>query len=143
MRKLLLSVIMLLVIIHSAYADVQKFGNIIVDVPSGWEGSLQGSTLVVKSKTKSASLAIAFNSMGNANLTDIAERLYIQMGGENLEQDEDGDYSFTFKNLAGTDSIALVGGADGYYIVVSITGFQDESVHEDMERIIDSLDYED
>ena len=143
MHRLLLSVVMLLVIVHSACADVQKFGNIIVDVPSGWEGSLQGSALVVKSQTKNASIAIAFNKMGNADLTDIVERLYTQMGGENLEQDSDGDYSFTFKNLGGADSIALVGGSDGYYIVVSITGFQDESLHEDMERIIDSIDYED
>lgn len=143
MRRIFLPVIMILVMSLTASADVQKFGNIIVDVPSGWEGSLQGSALVVKSQTKNASIAIAFNKMGNADLTDIVERLYIQMGGENLEQDEDGDYSFTFKNLGGADSIALVGGAEGYYIVVSITGFQDESLQGDMERIIDSIDYED
>lgn len=125
-----------------ALGRVQNFGNFRVDVPSGWKGELQGSTLVIKHNTENASVAVAFAQTGGASLSDIAERLYIQMEGEGLEQDEDGDYMFTFTNRAGGESIALVTGDDGYYLVLSLTGY-DDNLEDDFNTIIDSLDYED
>ena len=97
----------------------------------------------MKSQSVNASVAVAFAETGEASFTDIVERLYIQMKGENLEQDEDGDYSFTFKNLAGGESLALVTGEDGYYLVLSLTGYDNEEIQEDLETIMDSIDWED
>ena len=126
----------------TAFASVQSFGNFRADVPDGWKGELQGSTLVIKNNSVPASVAIAFNHMGGANLSDIVERLYIQMDGRDLEQDDDGDYSFNFENSAGKESVALVTGGDGYYLVISLSGFNDENLQDDFEKILDSIDWE-
>ena len=69
-------------------ANTQGFGNFSVNVPSGWKGELQGQALIVKSQSVNASAAVAFAQMGGASFTDIVERLYIQMNGENLQQDD-------------------------------------------------------
>ena len=142
-RKIFLCAVMILVLAFQASAKIQKFGHFRVDVPRGWKAELQGQTLLVKSQSVNASVAVAFAEMGQASFTDIVERLYIQMKGENLEQDEDGDYTFTFKNLAGGESIALVTGEDGYYLVLSLTGYDNEEIQEDLETIMDSIDFED
>lgn len=141
-RRIFLCTLIVIVLASQAPAKTQRFGHFKVDVPSGWTGELQGQTLLVKSDSVNASLAVAFAEMGEASLTDIVERLYIQMKGDNLQQDEDGDYSFTFRNLAGGESIALVMGDDGYYLVLSLTGYDDESVQEELEAIMDSVDFE-
>ncbi|MBQ7197005.1 MAG: hypothetical protein IJS40_06305, partial [Synergistaceae bacterium] len=63
--------------------------------------------------------------------------------GRDLEQDEDGDYSFSFVNTAGAESVALVTGNEGYYLVISMSGFEDENLTSDFEKILDSIDWED
>ena len=80
--------------------------------------------------------------MGDTPLSDIVERLYVQMDGRDLEQDEDGDYSFSFMNTAGAESVALVTGSEGYYLVISMSGFDDENLTGDFEKILDSIDWE-
>ena len=142
LRKMFMAMIAVLVLACGAGAEVQRFGHFTVNVPAGWKGELQGSTMVVKSERKNASLAVAFNETGGASLSDIVERLYVQMEGENLEQDEDGDYTFTFKNLAGADSVAIVTEDEGYYLVLSLSGFEDEEVMAELEAIMDSVDFE-
>ena len=142
-RRIFLCAVIILALVFPASAKTQKFGHFRVDVPSGWKGELQGQTLLVKSQSVNASVAVAFAETGEASFTDIVERLYVQMKGENLEQDEDGDYSFTFKNLAGGESLALVTGEDGYYLVLSLTGYDNEEIQEDLETIMDSIDWED
>ena len=142
-RKIFLCTLIILALAGQVHAGTQRFGNYVVNVPSGWTGELQGQTLIVKSDNVNASVAVAFAKTGEASLTDIVERLYIQMSGENLEQDEDGDYTFTFTNLAGGESLAMITGGDGYYLVLSMTGYNIDGIEDDLNTIIDSLDYED
>ena len=143
LRKICVCVVLVVMMSSSAWSRVQRFGNFSVDVPSGWSGELQGSTLVVKSDTQNASMAVAFARTGGASLSDIAERLYIQMEGEGLQQDEDGDYVFTFKNRAGGESYAMITGDEDYYLVLSLTGYDIEELEDDFNTIMDSLDFED
>ena len=124
-----------------SYAKVQKFGNFSVDVPIGWDANLQGSTLVIKSHNTNASIAVAFNRMGDADFTDIVERLYLQMDGTDLEQDKDGDYSFNFRNSSGVDGVVLVTMAEDYYLVLSMTGVDEDN--KDIDTILDSIDWND
>ena len=143
-RKIFLCTLLVLALGLPAHAVVQRFGHFVVNVPSGWTGELQGQTLIVKSDSVNASIAVAFAQMGEASFTDIVERLYVQMSGNNLQQDDDGDYSFTFTNLAGGESLAMVGNAgEGYYVVLSITGYDIDGVQDDLETIMDSVDWED
>ena len=144
-RKILLSmsVILVMVMFSQASAKIRSFGHFRVEVPSGWTADLQGQTLIVKSEHVNASVAVAFAEMGGASFTDIVERLYTQMDGDNLEQDSDGDYTFTFTNVAGGESAAIITSAEGYYLVLSLTGYDIEDIKDDLEAILDSVDWED
>ena len=139
MRKIFISVVIIILVMASCSHAAFR-----VSVPDGWTRKDSGNTVVISSLSSAASVAVAFNHMGGADLTDIVERLYIQMGGTDLAQDEDGDYSFTFTNNSGASSVALITGGDGYYLVISLSGFEnDESAQNDIERILDSLDWVD
>ena len=139
----LISVLIILTFATCSHAEPESFGNFRAEIPSGWKGELQGSTLVIKNAGANASLAVAFNKMGDTPLSDVVERLYVQMDGRDLEQDEDGDYSFSFVNMAGAESVALVTGSEGYYLVISMSGFDNDSLTDDFEKILDSIDWED
>ena len=138
-----MAVILVLLMVSQASAKIRSFGNFRVDVPSGWRGELQRQTLLVKSEHVNASVAVAFAQTGGASFTDIVERLYTQMDGENLEEDSDGDYTFTFTNLAGGQSFAIITGGNDYYLVLSVTGYDIEEVQADIESMLDSVDWED
>lgn len=56
-------------------AGVQHFGNFIVNVPRGWTGDLQASTLVVKSDSCNASVAAAVAPMGEVHFEKIIDSL--------------------------------------------------------------------
>ena len=138
MRKVFISLIIFLVMASESVAGFK------VRVHSGWIREDSGSTMVIKSLNTNASVAVAFNSMGGAALTDIAERLYIQMKGTDLAQDSDGDYNFNFVNNSGAQGFVMVTGEENYYLVISASGFQDdEKIQDDISSILDSLDYED
>ena len=150
MRKIILSIALIVVSIIPAIGEVQHYGPLTADVPSGWTVEQQGSVIVIKSLSNNASIAVAVNSLGDASLTDIAEHLYIQMSGKNLEQDEDGDYTFTFTNTSGAEGLAiLTDSQEGRYILMSVTGYgttkygNGEALNDEIDRIIDSLDWND
>lgn len=127
-----------------ATGEIQRYGSLTADVPSGWTLEKQGSVFLIKSLTKNASVAVAVNSLGEASLTDIAERLYIQMNGSNLEQDPDGDYTFTYTNTSGAGGMAiLTDSGEGRYILMSVTGYENEELQGEIDAIIDSLDWDD
>ncbi|MBQ4468561.1 MAG: hypothetical protein IJR35_08285 [Synergistaceae bacterium] len=140
MRKLLIS----LVIIFSLIAPVQVHAEFKVTTPSGWFRQDSGSTMVIKSLDSNASVAVAFNPLGGADFTDIVERLYIQMKGTGLAQDSDGDYSFSFTHNSGAEGVAMISESDGHYVVLTLSGFQDdEKIQNDMNIILDSVEWVD
>ncbi len=141
-RKAVLCVAVVVLLSVPAMGRVQIFGPLSVEVPSGWTAERQGSVTVIKNAGENASVSVAVNSKGEATLTDITERLYVQMNGTGLEQDEDGDYTFQFESLAGTESFAIItDSGDGRYILISVTGYKNENVQEDLDAIVDSLDW--
>ncbi|MBQ6772814.1 MAG: hypothetical protein IJP48_02005 [Synergistaceae bacterium] len=138
MRKVFISLIIFLVMASESLAGFK------VTLPSSWIRQDSGSTMVIKSLNTNASIAAAINSMGGADFTEIVERLYIQMQGTDLEQDEDGDYSFSFVDNSGAEGFVIITGEDDYYLVISVSGFQDdEKIKDDIANILDSLEYDD
>ncbi|MBQ3446682.1 MAG: hypothetical protein IJG37_03450 [Synergistaceae bacterium] len=144
MRKIFLTVAAIIVSVVPAMGEIQRYGSLTADVPPGWTLEKQGSVFVIKSLTKNASVAVAVNSLGEASLTDIAERLYTQMGGSNLERDSDGDYSFIYTNTSGAVGMAIItDSGEGRYILMSVTGYENEELQGEIDAIVDSLDWDD
>ena len=88
MRKLFCCVILIALMIVPSYGKERRIGNLIADIPPGWTAEQKGSVIVISHNASKASISVAVNSLGRASLSDIAERLYTQMDGDNLEQDE-------------------------------------------------------
>ena len=138
MRKIFISLIIFLVMTSQALAAFK------VNLPSGWIRHDSANTMVIKSLNTNASVVVAINSMGEADLTDIAERLYVQMGGTDLAQDEDGDYYFNFVNNSGAAGFVMLTNDKDNYLAISVTDYKDnEKIQDDITQILDSLDYED
>ncbi len=124
-------------------AKIQKFDKFSVDVPSDWTVEQNDAELMLKSQSTDASVSISLNKTDGEELSDIAERLYLKFNGDDFEQDNDGDYSFNFTNVSGDDSVALITGNENYYLVFSITGFDDENAENDLQKILSTLDWDD
>ena len=141
-RKIFVCLIMSLMLISQASAELQKFDRVSVNVPKGWHAEQQRNTVVLKSANSEASMEILLAEIGDSELSDVVEKLYIEREGVDLEEDDDGDYSFSFKDSSGAESIALITGTDNYYLLVSMTGFENESIQPDLESILESIDWE-
>ena len=144
LRKIFLCMALLLALNVTASAGVKHFGPLSAEVPDGWTASQHGSATVIKSSRTNASVTVAVNTMGEASLSDIAEKLCEQMDGRELEMDNDGDYSFLFTNHAGAECFAIMtDSGDGRYILMSASGIEteDERTQAELEAIIDSLDW--
>lgn len=127
----------------STSADVQKFEHFSVDVPSGWNAEEKNTELTIQSQSTDVSITVSLNQTDEENLRDIAERFYLNFHGEDFEEDKDGDYTFNFTNESGDESVALITGNENYYLVFSITGFDDENAEKDVQKILDSIDWYD
>ena len=145
MRKFFLCVTIIMAMCIPSAAKVQTVGSLTADIPAGWSAEQQGSVTVIKSITRNASVSVAVNPLGEASLTDIAEQLYIQMSGSNLEQDSDGDYTFTYTSTSGANGLAiLTDSGEGRYILISVSGYgNSEAVNDEIDAIVDSLDWND
>ncbi|MBQ7152108.1 MAG: hypothetical protein IJR94_07650 [Synergistaceae bacterium] len=135
------ALIIFLATAQASWSMLHTFGPFKAEIPLGWTGELQGSTLVIKSKEADASVTVASNTMGQVSLGEIAEVLCLQVDGRDLEQDDDGDYTFNFIDSSGEESIALVTGDEEFYLVVAMTGYENENLQGDFEKILASIDW--
>ena len=141
MRKVFVSLVIFLVMASESLAGFK------VTLPSSWIRQDSGSTMVIKSLNTNASVTASINSTEGSDFTDIVERLYIRMGGTDLEEDEDGDYTFNFEDGSGTAGFVMVTSSEDYYFVISVSGLDEgeynKKLQEDINKILESLDYED
>ena len=142
MRKILVCLILSLMLIPQAYAELKKFDRVSVNVPNDWSAEQKDESVILKSSNAEAFVEIFIAKLNDELLSDVVEKLYIEREGVDLEQDDDGDYSFSFKNSSGSESIALITGTDDYYLLVSMAGFEDETVQKDLETILESIDWD-
>ena len=79
--------------------------------------------------------------MGEATLEEITKKLYEQLGGVDLEKDEDGDFYFEYKDTAGVQcGVWVYAGDEGEYLVMASSG-DDQPGGEMIDRILDSIRY--
>ena len=126
-----------------AHAEMQEFEALSLDVPASWTAEQQGATIVLKAVSSDASLSLASGKMGEATLEEIAKKLYEQLGGVDLEKDEDGDFYFEYKDTAGVQcGVWVYAGDEGEYLVMASSG-DDQPGGEMIDRILDSVRYRD
>lgn len=124
-----------------AYAEMQEFEALSLDVPASWTAEQQGATVVLKAVSSDASLSLASGKMGEATLEEIAKKLYEQLGGVDLEEDEEGDFYFEYKDTAGVQcGVWVYAGDEGEYLVMASSG-DDQPGGEMIEKILDSIHY--
>ena len=141
-RKIFVCVIISLMLISQAWGVVKKFELFSVDVPPSWLTEQQNKTLILKSGDGLASISVSLEKVDKQELSDVVEKLYLEREGVDLEQDDDGDYSFSFKDSSGNENIALITGGDDYYLLVTMAGFENEALQGDIETILGSIDWE-
>ena len=126
-----------------ARAEMREFEILSLDVPAGWTAEQQGATIILKAVSSDASLSLASGRMGEATLEEIAKKLYEQLGGVDLEEDEEGDVYFAYKDTAGVQcGVWVYAGAEGEYLVMASSG-DDQPGGEMIDRILDSIRYRD
>ena len=124
-----------------ACAEIMKFDMISLDVPAGWTAEQQGVTVVMKARDSDASLSLASSGLGEATLEDVAKKLYEQLGGVDFEKDEDGDFYFEYRDIAGVKcGVWVCAGDEGEYMVVAASG-EDQPGGEMIDHILSSVRY--
>ncbi len=141
MRVLKAALLCVLALSAAAYGEVREFEQFSADVPAGWTAEQQGATVVMKAVSSDVSLSIAVASMGEATLEEIANKLFEQLGGVDIEQDEDGDFGFRYRDTAGVESeVYMADIGDGTYIVCASSG-SGKPGGEMISGIIDSMKF--
>lgn len=131
----LISLMLVLVFSISAFAGVQKFDKLSINVPDGWSASQDGSTVTVLANDKSAALTFTIEDNDGTPIKDLADAFAKQFKATEPEVDEDDTYYFTFKNPSDVDCNVILYGDDDEYLMLVMIG-----EHPDMEGIIDSLE---
>ena len=122
-------------------AEMREFDALSLDVPPGWTAEQQGATIVMKDPGSDASLSLASGKMGSASLGEIARKLYEQLGGVDLEEDESGDFYFEYRDTAGVPcGVWVCDGGGGEYAVIAFSG-DDQAMSGVIERILDSVSF--
>ena len=143
MKKFLfaLTLIFALTISFTAFAEVQRFKYFKINVPKNWTATQNGATVTIKSNKRNSSLSIAIANRGEATLEDVANRLCKQLNGEDFEADDDGDYTFTYKDMAGADFSVLVSNmGDKKYGLIAFS-YENERDSDTIGKILDSAEF--
>lgn len=119
----------------SAFAAVQDFGDLSVDVPAGWAAVKTGSTVAITAVDNSAALTITLEENDGTAMEAIADAFLAQLNGVDPELDEDGTFTFSFVNANGIECNVVLTGDEDFYFMLILMG-----EHDDMEAIIDSIE---
>jgi len=114
----------------------RTFGPYSAVVPSGWLFDDEDEEIVIfTAPDKSAALSILWGDTEGASLRSIARDVSDVLDGNRPEEDEDGDYIFTFKDEAGRDCTAVVMRTGSDYLILLKHGD-----HPQMEDLLGSLE---
>ncbi len=121
MKKLSLALVFALLISVSAFAGVQEFGSLVIDVPAGWTATQDGTTVGIVKNDSSASMSVTLETNEGVSIHDLATAYAKELNGTEPTQIKggtfDGDWTFNFGN-----SEALISGDDKNYILIVVTG---------------------
>ena len=72
MKKIFYSILITLIFASCSLANPQEFGNFRVEIPSGWTGELQNTTLVIKNDSNRPVLLYSRDTMIAVNRKECA-----------------------------------------------------------------------
>ncbi|MDD2967055.1 MAG: hypothetical protein PHN64_06175 [Desulfovibrionaceae bacterium] len=121
MKKLILTLALVLGLAFSASAAVKDFGAYTLDVPEDWNTSQDGSTTAIIAKDNSAAISITLETTDGMSAADLAKAFSDQLKGTAPVKMADNAYSFTFKQNDVESKGMLQVEGDKYMLVV-ITG---------------------
>ena len=138
---MLLTVLCVLALCVASHAERREFETLSLFVPSGWTAEQQGATIVMKAASSDVSLSLASGKLGEASLKEVARRLYEQLDGVEFEEDEEGDFYFEYRDMAGVPCCVWVyAGGEEDYLVMAVSG-GDQPGGEQIEKIVSSIHY--
>ena len=105
----------------TAYADMQTFGNISLNVADGWSGRQIGNTLALMKNDMSASMTVSQGETGDRTIPDLAHEFALKFGGTAPKKNDTGGYEFTFRDGA---SHAVFSGDNGAYVLIVMTNIK-------------------
>ena len=135
---------LLLVFAFSAAALAAKVESdrLSVDVPDGWTGGVEGSSISIVAADNSAAIVVALDSLGGSSMEDAVKAAAHQLKGGEITKDEDDVYSFDFTNEQGVPTHVIMSGGDGDFIMMSITASAEAmAAHQDaIQAILGSVE---
>ncbi len=134
MKKLFLSMVLTLVLAFPAMAAVKDFKTFTADVPDGWEVIEESGTVSLLAPGNVAALTFMHAPLEGATGQQIAELFMQQLKGQNLKDEGDDTFSFTFDAGSGVISNCIVSADDTAFFFISMTGDAPE-----ISAILDSL----
>lgn len=149
MKKFLLTLVLILTLTFSttSFAEVQSFKfpgfefSCAVNVPKNWTATQNGATVTIKSNKRNSSLSIAIANKGEATLEDVANRLCKQLNGKELERDDDGDYTFSYKDMAGAEFLVLLTEMNETTYGLLAFSFENERDEETINKMLSSAEF--
>ena len=122
-----------LVFSATAFAALQEFKDLAIEVPDGWTGHQDGDTVAVIANDKSASLSITLGKTEGKDAKTLAKEFAQALKGSEPVFEDD-VYTFTFKGESQVESKAIISTDDGQYMLLVMTG-----THPELEDVINSM----
>ena len=137
-RIFLLSVVLGMLFATSAFGAIQETAKFSVDVPEGWTFTPQGDDIayVVKGGT-TVSLGIFLGSLEGLTTEEYSRGVMQQLGGSNLEVDNDGDCQFDYLVNGSIKGHAMVFGKNGRFMQWGFTGM--EEAEDELSEIVGTI----
>lgn len=141
-RLLTLAALLALLVSSAAFAGVQDFGKLTVDVAQGWTGTVQDGTVVITKNDNTSQLTISIADAGGATKAQLAEAFAAEFSKSFVsvskpEADKDGDYSWDMKTANGADSHAILTVEGSEFVLLVITN--PTAAPSDLSAMLDSI----
>ncbi len=134
MKKLLLSLVLVLGMAFSASGAVKEFSNLKVDVPDGWTAQENDGVVALIAPQNVAAISFTLQDAQGATGEQLAEAFAEQLNASKPEVD-DGVYIFRFATSQGLLSTSVLSCEDNQYFLLTMTG-----QHDAFSDIIDSIE---
>ena len=136
LQTLFFSLLLSLTLNWQALAEIKTFGNISVDVPTGWVSQEHAPGVILTSPDASTAVTITKGSSQGKTLAAFAQDGAKEINGAQPQKIGDKIYAFE-ASTSGTHVFMMVKDIDGKnFVVVMVTG---NFLHRDLDGIVSSL----